>query len=602
MSTLRPLAALVLLAAFAGLLLGLRVVPWHDAIVAPLVLAMAYVLVERGRAPALFGLVAAALAIDLAYVWTVGFAGRNHVFAGAFALSDAQEYWADAERVLHGARMFSGGARRPIFSAVLAGVLDLDGNDIRRAHVVTLLFWAGAGAFAVNEVRRTNGRRVAGIVLVVFVLFARRYVGFVQSEGIGAPLGAVAFGLLWRSAALERTSAAWQGTFLGGLAVQAVALLARPGPMLAVVAMVFWAAGRVDRRERARLVAKCVATVVAAYGFQAAVRAATSGVPAFADALAIFYGLLHGADSRFLFAQHAWIHDPPDPEQRGAILRLMGGELLARPWLVLVAPLRCLASWFFLPQGFFGFVWANPDDRMLERGGTIGIWVRTLGGYSLVNAVVMALEGVVFVGALVRALVRTARGWRRWKEAKLPVVVVVGILVNLPVLPPWVTEGAQILATVFFWIIAFVAVSIVPHDRGDDPVLPAPRVAMLTLAAVAALVLVAKLFPVRLDDACRDGRALADVDVGASVTYERSGDREQNVALLARNNPRFAAEITASLDEPHRLFPAYDGCRGALVYVLDPERHFTLERRMWLATEPATDPVLVHASTKFGSP
>ena len=602
MSTGRPVGALALLAAFAGLLLGLHLVPWHDAIVWPLVLGGAYALVERGRFAALFGLAAAALAIDLAYVWTVGYAGRNHVFAGVFALSDAQEYWADAERVLHGARMFSGGARRPIFGAVLAGVLDLTGNDIRRAHVVTLLFWAGAAAFAVNEVRRTNGRRVAGLLFVVFVLFARRYVGFVQSEGLGAPLGAIAFGLLWRSAALARTGAAWQGTFLGGLAVQSVALLARPGPMLVVVALVVWAAGRVERTRRVRLVLKSAAVVVAACGFQAVVRAATSGVPAFADAFAIFYGLLHGEDSRFLFVQHAWIHDPPDPAQSGAIVGLIGNELLARPWLVVVAPVRCLAAWFYLPQGFFGFVWANPDDRVLENHGTIGLWVRTLGVYSLVNAVAMGLEAVSFVGLLVRALVRVAR--QRPRSAELHVVVVIAILSNLPILPPWITEGAQILATVFLWIVALVAVSVFPEDRGDAPVTPAPRIGPVTLVGVAALVLVPKLFPVRLDDACHEGRVLMDVDVGASVTYgaDPSPDRAANVALLARNNPRFAAEIAATLDAPHRLFPAYDGCRGVLVYVLDSERKSVLERRMWLATEPGPAPVLVHASTKTRSP
>lgn len=570
--------AALLVAAYGALVLG-GLVPWHDAILWPLV---AGVIAYRSgaRTGVLAALAVAGLGIDLASLWSAGFAGRNHVFAGIFALSDAQEYWLDAERVLHGVPMISGGARRPLFAAVLAGVLDLVGNDIRLAHVVMLLFWAGAGVFAARELRRTHGARVATVCFVVFLLFARRYVGFVQSEGLGAPLGAIAFGLLWRAAHLERAGEPWEATFLGGLGLQALALLARPGPMLLLAGLAVWATLRGGRR----MLAKAIAVVGATWALHALIRATTSAAPAFSDALAIGYGLLHGEDSRFLFAQHPWIHDPPDPSQLSAVLGIFRSELAARPWLVLVAPVRCLASWFVLPQGFFGFVWLNPDDAAFASDPV------RLGAYRVVNVVVMGLAAVVFVGALVRALVRGRR--QRGIEHR----ALAALLVNLAILPPWITEGAQICAAAYLWVVAFVVVSVVPAG-GVTAARPLPRVAPAVVAVLGALVAMAKLSPVRLDGACVEGRVLADVDRRNGVVLD--GTREANLALVARNNPHVAEAIRAS--SARRLFPAYDGCRGLLFYVLDAG-DTTLVRRMWLTLAPAGDPTLQTATAISPAP
>jgi hypothetical protein len=216
--------------------------------------------------------------------------------------------------------------------------------------------------------------------------------------------------------------------------------------------------------------------------------------------------------------------------------------------------------------------------------------VRTLGVYSFVNAIAMALSAVAFVGALGRALVKRARGPR-----DLLFFAVGSVLLNLPLLPPWVTEGAQILATAFFWIVAVVANSLAPTTsvRAERPL---PRVGPIVVGAIAALIVLAKLWPVRLDDPCRDGEALVDADWRSSVTYTGDPDRVANVALVARNNPRFAEDIAATLATRQRLFPAYDGCREELVYVLDHERETRLERRMWLRTRPLQQPPLVTIS------
>jgi hypothetical protein len=588
---LRALALVALFVLYAVLLLGVRWTLWHDAIVLPLVL---YVAVRFGgprRAviPFLAGAAIAALALHLLYVWKVGYAGRNHVFAGYFALSDAGGYYADAERVLHGAPMNGGGVRRPIFSAVLAGALRVIGHDIRLAHVITMLFWACAGAFAAGEVWRTHGRRAGALVFVVFVLFARRYVGFVQSEGIGGPVGALAFGLVWRAQSMKT---GWSSTYLGGLLLQCIALLGRPGPIFVIVGLVGWAVHRargLERAERRRLVLQSAGAIVLALLFQHVIRSTTTVAAPYSDLPPILYGLVNGEDSQFVWARHPWLGELPESARSSAIWPLIGRDLLERPWLVVVAPLRCLASWFYLPQGFFGFVWLNPDDRVLENAsvvkaairdhgyaGPILLWVRELGAYSLLNAGAMAGAALAFVVALLRS---AGRAWRARRTAAPAILVPVlgGVLVSLPLLPPWITEGAQILASVFFYVVTFAVTSFLP--KGDSaPEVPAiPKLGPALFAALSMLVLFVRLFPTRAPGSACDGegRYLADVDRRAMVSYGPgtsmlAADTRNNIAILEKNNGAFAHALLPTLDEAHRIFPAYDACHEQMLYVVEP--------------------------------
>ncbi len=569
---------------------------------------------HRTAALALLTLLAAAsLSIGLAHVWMVGYGGRNHVFAGLFALSDAGEYYWDAERVLHGAAMNTGGARRPIFSAVLAGVLRVVGHDIHLAHVVTMVVWSGSGAFAVREVWRTHGHRVATVVFVMFVLFARRYVGFVQSEGMGVPLGALAFGLLWRAHSMKTP---WHATFLGALLLQSVALLARPGPMFVIPAMLFWGVRRAPKGERLKLFLHGAGIVAVALALQYTVRITTTHQASFSDLPPILYGLIHGEDSQFVLAHHPWLRDLNDGVRTEAIWTLLRNDLLERPALVLLAPFRCLAAWFYLPQGFFGVVWLNPDDRALEDAravkqaivdhgyvGPVILWVRQLGAYSLINAIAMAVGGIAFVFGLLRAPFRAFRA-RHSNNSPFLVPIALGILASLPLLPPWITEGAQILASVFFYVVTFAVTSFLPPRRvqPDASVLRgAPRLGPAVVVALVALVSLVKVFPVRPPtNACHDdGRYLADVDRFGTVTYGAESSRptladaRANVGMLEKNNPAFARAISETLATPHRIFPAYDACRDRMLYVVadpDPtsvgEVAYARTRWVWLRTSP----------------
>ncbi|GAC1554530.1 MAG: hypothetical protein NVS3B10_15910 [Polyangiales bacterium] len=602
-------------ALYALLLFRARLTLWHDALIFPCVLWLAMWAIApidaRRRVLALALIATVGLSIGLVYVWTVGWGGRNHVFGGIFALSDAGEYYWDAERVLHGATMNTGGARRPIFSAVLAGVLRVIGNDVHLAHDLTMLAWAASGAFAVAEVWRTHGHRAASIVFVLFVLFARRYVGFVQSEGIGVPLGALAFGLSWRVQSMN-SEARWQPTYLGALLLQSIALLARPGPIFVIVAMVVWGVRRADKSERAKLLVQSIGVVGVALAVQQVVRMTTAGTASFSDLPPILYGLVHGEDSQFVWAHNPALGELPESARAGTIWALLRHDLVESPALIVLAPLRCLATWLYLPQGLFGMVWLNPDDRALENAaavkqsmadhgyvGPLVLWVHELGAYSLLNAVAMALGGIAFVSALLRS---AWKAWRARRSDRPPffVAILLGVLVSLPFLPPWITEGAQILASVFFFVVTFAVTSFLPANATHEVegARPAPVLAPAVLAALVALVGIARAFPLRPPmAACRDdGAYLADVDRHAVVPYGtedsalRLGDARANVAMLEKNNKAFAGAIAETLGTPHRIFPAYDACRDRLLYVVEdvgPGAGRDLpDRWQWLSSTP----------------
>jgi hypothetical protein len=403
----------------------------------------------------------------------------------------------------------------------------------------------------------------------------------------------------------RRKEKEWEPSYLGALLLQTIALLGRPGPIFVLVGMMAWAVRRASRPARRALVLRSLGAIALGGLLQVVVRRVTTSGDSFSDLPPILYGLFHGEDSSFVWRHNPWLGDISDDARTSAVWHLLGREALAQPWRVVLAPLQCLAAWFYLPQGFFGVVWMNPDDRALENAtavrqamaangvvGPIVLWVRTLGLYSFVNAIVMAAGAIAFVGALVRAMIRA---WRARATAELwPVLL--GVLVSLPALPPWITEGAQILASVFFLVVVFAVTSFLPASSSSVRVQVPPQVehqqsrpyALPSAVALglAGLVAIATVFPRRPPEtACGEtGEYLADVD-RAAVSYRDDPDTRDNLVLLRKSNPAFALGIRRTLDRPRRVFPAYDACSQRMLYVVeDAEAPRSPERWRWLHT------------------
>ncbi len=582
--------AIALSAAGYALLLQLAIVPWHDVIVLPFVLWGGARLAARAppgwRSPILallgFGVLVAALLV----VWRAGFAGRNAVFAGLYPFADAGGQYADALRVAHGADMNGAWARRPIPLVILAALLRV-GLSLRAVMFLLALAWAASAALLSAEVWRSHGRTAATVVLVLSILFARRYVGFVQSEQVGGPLGFVALALLWRAASLERSGAAWWTTFLGGMSVLALALLARPGPLFVVPALALWAARRETSRVRmAKLVAASTAVVALGVGVQELLLRRLSPLGAGnSDLPGVAYGLLHGEGHLHLFERHPYMRSLSQPERWSALWTLVRGELAERPWLLPAALARSAASYVVTPQGFFGFVWNNPDDAVLEERavveraiatwgplGPIRHWAAELGWISVIEAVVMAAAAIAFVGAVIVVL---ARSWRASTDPHATMLrhVLVGALVSLPLLPPWITEGAQIHAAIHGAWIAAVAVVLVgrPIERGLPPARAwSPAILVAAAIGAASLVVLSSPWP-RADAATRCGADEAHIHhviAGSRVTHDDLDEVERNLAVLRKRDRHVADAIDVLFQEESAIVSTYDACTDEAVYLV----------------------------------
>lgn len=602
--------ALLTLGAYGTWLATFALALWHDALLLPLVLwfTLSMTSTSPARFRTLFTLATLTLAPCLLYVWNVGHAGRHHVFAGLFALSDAGEYYADAERFLHGDLMNSGGARRPLFSLALGALLRLLSNNMHLAHVVTLLAWAASFSFASTQVWRTHGRYVASAVFILLMLFARRYVGFVQSEGLGAPLGALAFGFFWQieHGGTQRKLPLWMG-----MALLTLALLARPGPIFIVPALTLWAVKRAEPSSRKKTFMVCVSAISCAALVQTVVRVSTSAVVSYSDLPPILYGLLHNDDAWYITRANPSLAALSPNEAAPAMWSLLRTEALTHPGAVVLAVLRCLASWFYLPQGFFGIVWLNPDDRVLESAtsvreamarysyaGPIVLWVQTLGLYSFVNAVTMAAGGVLFVLALVRGIARNIIALQA-RRLSLQTMALFGIGLSLPFLPPWITEGAQILASV----IAFpIALALSDIFRGStDLTIPSQdevhtrvvgiRGVALSLGTLALLVVATKFSPRRSEQASCDERRppshLFDLDRASMVSFGAPGtDIEpartlENLELLTKVHPSVGNALHGQMGTATDVILGYDMCERRTKYLLAPHSAGAFRDARW---------------------
>lgn len=610
--------------AYAMALAVFKWLPRYDCLVGLALLLGSFRLLEPQSHPtrtvAVLGMSALLLTSFLVHLWSLGYEGRNAVFGGVLPWSDSIGFYSDAMRLVHGARFTAASSRRPLFVAVLAGLLNLGDGNLRLALAVIALVSAVAISAPALEVWRTHGFRAALMVYAPLLWFERRWTGFVQTEHFGLPVGALGFVLFWRASALaDSDPRRAKRLATGGLFALALALLARAGAFFVLPALLLWMTRTLAStpRERVRITAGGVLALALAFGFNKVVLASVGRGVAFSDYPAIVYGLIHGEDYTKLTEDHPALRELPVERRVAESWRVVRSEALGHPLWVVRGFARSGAELFASPNGIFSYLFTNPDDYILEdkakvsaamrEGGPLGIvryWVRELGAHSLVNFVAMALLSGAFVLGVLVACVRIFQ--RHFDHAPLLRYAAAGILLSAPFLPPWITSGMQVQTATLPFVGALVGVTLLGR-KGTAPLPSTDRGlagAFAALGTAVALILWVRLFPVQVP-ACGPDRPTAfrpfeDTYVVVREARARNPfafrekaerDLETSLRFLRKHNKAFASSLSHDLHPGTGYVAAYEACAATVKVLADPDRRLDGAGARWLAVgaEPLSD-------------
>ena len=573
-----------------------KVVPRYDCILLMGVLVGIFrVLRDVPRRIRTIGIHAVAQVLILSFLvhlWTIGYEGRNAVFGGIIPWSDSFDYLDDSLRLVHGERFTEFSSKRPIFGVVLAFLLKASWGSLRFALFVCAVVGAFAVALGALEVWKTHGVRSAFVVFIVLLFFERRWTGFIQTEHIGLPLGVIGFALFWRAHdCREADPARAKRLVLLGLFALSTGLMARAGAFFVIPALGIWAARTLEteRAARLRFLGYCAAAAIFGFALHKTILFATGSGVTFSDYPGIAYGLLHGEDYTYLTQTHPELAAMSVGQRVPASWSIVSAEAASHPQLVVIGFAKSFAGLFISPFGMFSYIWTNPDDHIMEHGGTIGLWLKELGIYSLVNAGVMGLMGGLFVLGTIYSLYVLL--WKRRGDDDLSLVrhAAIGVLVSAPFTPPWITSGMQVQTVTMAFVAAIPAVILFAQE-GDGPavMLLPDRIRWVPVGFAAFLVLAVawlRLGPVPAPycDATtpHDLRPYwgTRVEVAPSRSMDPNriaeADLRASLVFLDKHNPELVKSIEPVLHPGTVYVTAFDACdRRAKILVDD---HHTLD-------------------------
>jgi hypothetical protein len=149
----------------------------------------------------------------------------------------------------------------------------------------------------------------------------------------------------------------------------------------------------------------------------------------------------------------------------------------------------------------------------------------------------------------------------------------IGAVLSLPLLPPWITEGAQIHAAIYGAWIAAVAIALLgrPRERWLPPT-GSSRIAIgigVALAVASVLLIAAPWQRADLATRCPgEGTQLHHVVPGSAVTHDDLDHVERNLAILRRRDRQVADAIDVLFHEESAIVSTYDACTDEAVYLV----------------------------------
>lgn len=588
----RVLAALVPITLHA-LVVGLFPnMPLFDGLAVPitayLLVRLAPPLSPRQRWLLLFG---AALVFQLGVfrqVWHFGEGGRHALVGGVIPWSDAGELLTDALRKVHGEDYDVRSTTRPMYPAIFGLVFYLTGEDVRLTLLVFAAIGLGLVATVTNEVWTARGPKAAAIALTVLLFFARRFFIVIGTETLGFVFGAVAFLFLWRGSRTQGDEKVVPDdvTIPAGVLFLSLGIVTRAGPMLAPLAVVIWVWRTIPAPSRLGIVVRCVAAMVVAFAVNTTlVRTMGEGL-AYADFPPILYGVLHGEDQKYVLTAHPEILALEQPASSHAIMALVASEVRTQPWLVVTGALRSMGSFVAHPDGLFSLVFYDPDDLLLEGGGSpmdaVARFVREAGAYRALNLVAMALAGLLFVVGTVVGAVRAARGGSADARSKLLFYVAVSVLLSSAVTPAWTSEAVRLQAATLCFLIALATTvpALRPLPDAEAPARSLRGYAVASAIAVVGMYVIAwstlQARPRARVASCRSFERLALVpSTLVEIAPEAAGGYTparvaRNVLYLKKHNPELSEPIAKSATAGMGIEVAYDACAMKSRVLLHP--------------------------------
>jgi hypothetical protein len=322
---------------------------------------------------------------------------------GLLPWSDASDYYSSARRLLEGDTFSVVSSWRPLFSGMLAALLGLTQQNLQVTLAILVAITAISCFFAAHEVQRSHGIAAGLLVITILFLFYRRYIGWVSTENLGLPLGAVGFALLWGGARKRQLN-----NCLLGILLLTLALNARAGAFFILPAIILW--GAWSFRGAARFSWRFLlggASVVLLGFILNSLLLKIIGVPggiAFSNFSYTLYGLIVDSDWTQVLVDYPELKDVSEPELSRRVYDLAFEALRGNPRGLVNGSLRAWQQFLF-------------DDYVFSF--------------------IPNLKANFFLQILSLIALCSCYQQRREPEASLILMATLGILVSVPFVPPW---------------------------------------------------------------------------------------------------------------------------------------------------------------------
>lgn len=308
-------------------------------------------------------------AISLIYKWQTAQYGGQLV-GGYLPLSDAGNYYTDAQLLMTGNHVTAISTRRPFFAGFLAVILSVTGNNLQISVGIIVALTAISIYLAAREIQSVSNSFSAAVYLMICYWFYFPFAGTVMTESLGLALGSLALAFL-----LKATRGDLNLKYLGyGLFSLTVALNARPGPMIVLPTLIIWMGLLLYKIGKTKYV--LVLTLVVALGMMANTALSrmisSQGTTPFSKYAEFLYGLVTGGQGWAA----AWIDHPGATEED--IFRISIEIFMKQPDLLFKAIANSYSDYFAPVNGAFSIMrlvydQKNTGDRVLWALFVIGL-------------------------------------------------------------------------------------------------------------------------------------------------------------------------------------------------------------------------------------